>query len=124
MSASSVAPPPANGRPVNEVKKRAFELFGDRRSIMEVAKELDRAESTTKQYLLEFLGRERETDPTPWVTLTNYRRVYNALLETDSELLRPVFERLGEEVPYEEIRIVRICVGNGGRPEEVKSQIA
>jgi hypothetical protein len=77
---------------------------------------LGRAESTTQGYLVEFLAREGRSDPTPWVSPSDYEAIYGALLETETSRLTPVFEKLGEKISYESIRIVRACVENGGRP--------
>jgi ATP-dependent DNA helicase RecQ len=107
---------PGNGKTPSEAKKKAFELFGSNRSVQQVAQALGRAESTTQGYLVEFLAREGRSDPTPWVSPSDYEAIYGALLETETSRLTPVFEKLGEKISYESIRIVRACVENGGRP--------
>ena len=53
-----------------------------------------------------FVGERRPRNVSRWVDAATYARVSEALRATDSSALRPVFERLGGQVPYEVIRVV------------------
>jgi len=62
--------------------------------------------------LSQFLRHEQITDPSPWVDQATTKRVREAIDEVGGERLTPIFEQLGGEVPYDEIRIVANCLAN------------
>ncbi len=90
----------------------AFKHFREGRSIAETAEILSRAKSTVVGYLGAFLKHHEVIDPTPWVDEATTRRVEQAIEEAGGETLKPIYEQLGGEVSYEEIRIVATCVAN------------
>jgi len=124
--AMDVEPPPGaagssslEGTRVRSVKgslilQRAFSLFAEGRSLEEAARLLDRAVSTTLQYLVEYVACERLESPSPWVDETTFGRVVEAVREVGSERLKPVFEALGGSVPYDRIRVCVACLRNRG----------
>ncbi|HEX6987809.1 MAG TPA: helix-turn-helix domain-containing protein, partial [Planctomycetaceae bacterium] len=59
-----------------------------------------------------YLREERVTDPSPWVDAETAARIRDAASEAGTGLLRPIKERLGDDVPYEAIRIVVTCLQN------------
>ena len=81
-------------------------LFEQGRSIAEVAAEIGRAESTTGQYLSEWIVNRCPASIAPWVEPTIYEKVVAALRGSEDGRLRPVFEALGGAVDYETIRFV------------------
>jgi ATP-dependent DNA helicase RecQ len=87
-------------------RRRAFDLFGESRPLADVADAIGRAPSTTRQYLIDFIIETRPGDVGAWVAPTTYERVAGAARREGLGLLKPVFEALGGEVPYEDIRIV------------------
>jgi ATP-dependent DNA helicase RecQ len=91
----------------------AFPLFREGLSVEEIARRLGRAASTVQGYLTQYLRAERVTDPSPWVEPATVARVREAAEEVGTGMLRPIYERLGGEVPYEAIRVVAECVRNG-----------
>ena len=91
---------------VNLTKRRAFDLFDAGRSIAEVADELGRAPATVASYLGDYIAEARPPSVDPWVPAPLFRRISAAAKTTGSGLLRPVFEALGGQVPYDDIRIV------------------
>ncbi|MHC2066068.1 DNA helicase RecQ [Bremerella sp. T1] len=101
--------PPKNQSPK---LKDAFALFAKGKSVDEVAAIIGRANSTVQGYLEQFIREQKLEDPTAWVTGEVARQVEAAVEECGQRALRPVFEHLGEEVPYEEIRIVMACLQN------------
>ena len=48
-------------------KEEAFELFSKQRPIHEIAAKINRAESTTVKYLIEFIQQENISDPAAWI---------------------------------------------------------
>jgi ATP-dependent DNA helicase RecQ len=93
-------------------KQRAMELFQQGTSIEDVARQTERARSTTVQYLIDFIEQQAVSDPTHWMAADVYERICNAAKEHGSEMLKPIFEALGGEVAYEEIRIALACRRN------------
>ncbi len=81
-------------------------LFEQGLSIAEVAAEIGRAESTTGQYLSEWIVQRRPVSIAPWVAPETYARVAAALRGSEDGRLKPVFEALGGTVDYETIRLV------------------
>jgi len=90
----------------------AFPLFAAGKSIAEAAKELERAESTTYGYLDQYLRHERITDSSPWVDAATAERILAAIETVGGDRLKPIFEYLGSEISYNEIRIVANCLAN------------
>ncbi|RCS54917.1 DNA helicase RecQ [Bremerella cremea] len=101
--------PPKNQSPA---LKDAFTLFAKGKMVDEVAAIIGRANTTVQGYLEQFIREQKLEDPTAWVTGETARRVEAALEECGQRALRPIYEHLGEEVPYEEIRIVIACLQN------------
>ncbi|MGC1274498.1 MAG: DNA helicase RecQ [Planctomycetaceae bacterium] len=89
-----------------------FPLFREGLSVEQVAERQGRAVSTVQGYLADYLREERVTDPSPWVEAALADRIREAASETGLELLRPIKERLGDDVPYDAIRVVVECLRN------------
>ena len=90
----------------------AFPHFKAGLSIGETAQKLARAESTVRGYLGQFLRHEQITDPSPWVDEATVARVRSAMEEVEGKRLTPIFEHIGGEVSYDQIRIVITCLAN------------
>ncbi|MGI9427283.1 MAG: helix-turn-helix domain-containing protein, partial [Bythopirellula sp.] len=90
----------------------AFPHFKAGLSIAQTAERMARAESTVRGYLDQFLSHEQVTDPSPWVDDITTARVHEAVEAVGSGRLKPIFEHLGGEVAYEQIRIVARCLAN------------
>jgi hypothetical protein len=97
----------------NEAKERAFELFAQARSIQQVAAATNRAESTTVQYLCEFIQEEGVDDPTPWVNPQTAKKIQLAIQKVGSKQLKLIFDHLNGQVDYNTIRITLACLKNG-----------
>ncbi len=89
---------------MNASKERAFKLFEQNRTIDEVSTVIERATSTTCQYLEEFITTRKPASIAMWVDDATYDRVLGAIGE--EQRLKPIFEKLNGEVPYEAIRMV------------------
>lgn len=96
---------------MSDVKLKAFELFETKKSISEIAKQIDRANSTVATYLSEFIRERKLTDPTPWVATSTVAKIRDALNEVgDIERIGPVKRMLDKDISYEQIRIVVECI--------------
>ncbi len=102
----SIAPP----RPGN--REAAAALFRRGVSIEDAAASLGRALSTTAQYLADWISEERPTSIAPWISASDEARVRSALLQSEDGRLKPIFEALQGEVPYELIRLVKAQLQN------------
>jgi RecQ family ATP-dependent DNA helicase len=97
---------PANGRMVSLTRRRAFDLFREGKPLAQVAETIGRAPSTTFQYLVEWVQETAPADVSAWVPAERYWRVEAAVNDVGLGLLKPVFEALDGEVPYDDIRLV------------------
>ena len=115
--ASDVKPPP----PTSESTKAklpgasallAFPHFDAGLSVVETAKVLGRAESTTSGYLNEYIRHQKVVDYTRWVDQETGTKVEAAIESVGAGPLKPIFLALNEEVDYDKIRIVQSCLEN------------
>jgi ATP-dependent DNA helicase RecQ len=112
--AETVAAPKSN----SATKSMAFALFATGKSIEEVQQTTGRARSTTMQYLADFILVHRITDPSPWLDEGAFARICCAGLKVGTEKLKPIFDELGGEVPYDDIRLAIECLRNAGGTED------
>jgi len=91
---------------LNAGKQKAFDLFERGCTIEETASAIGRAVSTTLGYLVEFVNDRKPASVDPWVDARTYQRVMETARSSDTGLLKPIFEAMGGEVPYEQIRVV------------------
>jgi ATP-dependent DNA helicase RecQ len=99
------APPaPREGPSLNA--RAAFPLFQRGASIPDVMQRLGRARSTVAEYLCEFIRTERPASVEAWVDDGRYQQVVTAARRVGTGRLRPIFVALGEQVPYDDIRVV------------------
>ena len=90
--------------------RAAFRLFREGKSVQEVADCMSRATSTVSGYLGEFIRHDGVTDASPWVPAELLPRIDAAARKHGFEKLRPIFDELGGEVPYELIRPAVDCL--------------
>src|SRR5262245_1713380 len=83
----------------------AFSLFREGQSVAEVARLLDRAESTVTEYLCAYIHQERPAGIDPWVERATQERIAAAARVHGSQRLKPVFLALNQEVAYDAIRL-------------------
>lgn len=95
---------------VNANARAAFPLFDQGMTVQQVAEALGRAESTTLDYLEAYVRHHRITDPSRWVEPSLASRVRIAATYNDTGRLRPLYEALHGQVPYETLRIVLFCM--------------
>lgn len=107
-------------RPLSAAAVESFEYFKRGASVAEVAERMGRAVSTAGGYLDQYLRYEGITDPSPWVDPATAERIEQAIRQVGTRRLRPIFDQLQEEIPYELIRIVARCYEN--RHSEAQQQ--
>ena len=98
----------------NKAKQLAFDMFEQKLSIEEVAKSVNRAQSTTTQYLVEYIKREKINNPYPWVDEQTFGRIIEAVKQVGGDNMKPVFDFLNSEINYNQIRISFACLRNSG----------
>lgn len=95
-----------------EAKRRAFALFAQGLAVSEVARLIGRAPSTTVQYLTTYIDREHICSPIPWVDGNVFRRISDVTQAMGLERIKTIFEALGGNTPYDQIRISVACLRN------------
>jgi ATP-dependent DNA helicase RecQ len=84
----------------------AFRLFAQGRDVEHVAQAIGRARSTTCEYLGQYIAERRLERIDAWVDGPTYRRVAAAAATSEDGRLKPLFDQLGGEVPYDVLRLV------------------
>ncbi len=87
-------------------KLQAFELFDKGSSLDEVVAVTGRARGTVSAYLEDYVVERKPQSVAAWVQPELYRKIEDAAGEVGGSLLKPVFEALGGEVSYDDIRVV------------------
>ena len=98
-------------------RQRAFQLFLQGKSIDEVCQAVDRARSTTSQYLTDLIAEQGISDPTIWLDAEQFARIREAAKQHGHQRLKPLFEAFGGTVSYDDLRIAAACLRNAA-PEE------
>jgi ATP-dependent DNA helicase RecQ len=98
----------AKDRPSSSSSSRseAFRLFDQGRTLDQVAAATGRSRGTVSSYLEEYVDERRPESVAAWVPAALYDRIKATAVRLQGHLLKPVFEALNQEVPYDEIRIV------------------
>jgi ATP-dependent DNA helicase RecQ len=96
---------------ISDAKRHAFSMFERGASLDEAAAATGRARSTVASYLEEYVVTQRPESVDAWVAPEVYARIEAASAGLAGGLLRPVFEALGEEVSYDDIRVVMSHLG-------------
>ena len=105
-AAATVAPPKTSSRPPAQEKQLAMKLFGQQKSLEEVARQTGRAMSTVNNYLCDYIREEQPVSLDPWVLPDVYRLVSETIDRLQATALKPVFVALGETISYDQIRLV------------------
>ena len=90
----------------NSQKESAFSAFRRGDTIDAVMASTDRARATVLEYLCEFIRHDQPESVLPWVTEAVYGTVASAAEEVGTDRLRPIRERVGDAISYDEIRVV------------------
>jgi ATP-dependent DNA helicase RecQ len=112
-AAANPAPAPQPPRPAGPStvaaaarRQTAFVLFRERAAVPDVMHQLKLARSTVGDYLVQFVQTEAPTDISAWVPDDVYQEVAAAAQQVGTEKLKPIYQALGEQVPYDDIRLV------------------
>jgi ATP-dependent DNA helicase RecQ len=112
----SVSKPKARSN-LSKARLLAFKLFEQNLSIKEIAKSINRAESTTTQYLVEYIKQQKIKGPCPWVDERTFRLIVDAAKQIGGERIKPIFDFLKGKADYTQIRISLACFRNMERGE-------
>jgi ATP-dependent DNA helicase RecQ len=107
-----VEPRKPSARP-NPARDLAFNLFRQGAVVEDVMHQTGRGRSTVMDYLCDFIRETRPASLSAWVPQATYQRVVAAARQVGTERLKPIFITLGEQVPYDDIRVVLSHLGNG-----------
>ncbi|MCZ6836143.1 MAG: RecQ family ATP-dependent DNA helicase [Planctomycetota bacterium] len=97
---------PKPQRKTNPQRGMAFGMFEKGASVTQVANMISRAESTTLKYLEQFIEERKPEDISEWVDDGLYAKIAEAFDEVGMNLLKPIRQRVGEDVSYEHIKLV------------------
>jgi ATP-dependent DNA helicase RecQ len=87
-------------------KEAAFTMFAQGHGVEHVAQAIGRARSTTVGYLSQYIAEQRPERIDAWVDEPTYHRVAAAAATSEDGRLKPLFDRLAGEVPYDMIRLI------------------
>ncbi|MEQ1821789.1 MAG: RecQ family ATP-dependent DNA helicase [Fimbriimonadaceae bacterium] len=82
-------------------------LFAKRMPLHEIAEKVGLRPTTVAGHLETWIKVHRPQDVTAWVSEENAKRIRQALSASEDGRLRPIYEALKEEIPYDEIRVVK-----------------
>ncbi len=102
----------------NPASLGSFEFFSQGMTVEDVASKLDRAISTTHGYLQDYIRHRNISDASRWVDSETIKKVRAAIDQVGIGPLKPIFVALGEQVSYDQIRIVLECAKNEVRDAE------
>ncbi len=84
--------------------------FAKGQSIEAIQQETGLAASTISQYLSEYVRDHPNTDVTPWVSSGVIERVQSVINLSEDGRLKPIYEALNAEVPYDQIRLAMSAI--------------
>jgi ATP-dependent DNA helicase RecQ len=90
----------------NAQRVLAFTQFRQGAAIEDVMHQTGRARATICDYLTEYIREEKPRSIAVWVAEGVYQRVAMAARRVGMERLKPIFIELGEQVSYDDIRLV------------------
>jgi ATP-dependent DNA helicase RecQ len=90
----------------NAQRTQAFGLFRTGAVIEDVMHQTGRSRSTIVDHLCDYIREERPAVIRPWVDDTVYQRVAAAARQFGVDRLKPIFIALGEQISYDDIRLV------------------
>jgi ATP-dependent DNA helicase RecQ len=106
MDCSSVLPPTPAAAEITARHAPVFQLFRKQASIDDVMRQMNYQRSTVFGYLSDYIRCEKPTSIETWVPRAVYQRVQEAARQVGMQRLKPIYLALGEQVPYDEIRLV------------------
>jgi ATP-dependent DNA helicase RecQ len=95
----------------NAVKETARRMFGEGATLEEVVQATGRARSTVSEYLAQFITETRPVSVDVWVAPEVYARIADVAGTLEEVKLKPIYEKLGGTVSWEEIRVTLTHMG-------------
>jgi ATP-dependent DNA helicase RecQ len=90
----------------NPQRDLALAQFREGATVEDVMHQTGRARPTVVDYLCEHIREEKPRSLNPWVSTAVYDRVAMAARQVGTERLKPIYVHLGEQVSYDDIRLV------------------
>lgn len=87
-------------------KSITIPMLREGKSFDEIAAKAGITPGTAASHLMELMETEAISSIDPWVSEATQRRILAAAEEVGRERLKPIFEHLNQEVPYEYLRLV------------------
>jgi ATP-dependent DNA helicase RecQ len=91
---------------LSPAKDHAFKMFANGATVLDVAASLERSSSTVSGYLCDFIESTKPSSIAHWVVPATYQAVAGAADVVGRRRLKPIFDRLEGNVPYDDIRLV------------------
>jgi len=104
---TAAAPPPRTGV-INGTAAISLEFYQAGKSVAEIAKSRDLAESTIEGHLAQAIENGAKLDTRGFYSAGEEREMQAALEGYDEPALKPVFEQLGGRISYGKLRLYRI----------------
>ena len=108
--------------PPSAAAVQSFALFDEGLSVEQVAQRLERALSTTHQYLESHIHHRRIADASRWMPRREFDQIEVIAQYAGTERLKPIFEALHGRVSYDKIRIAVACLANRPPGENRQAQ--
>jgi ATP-dependent DNA helicase RecQ len=104
----AAAPPKARSETprMQNDRKQAYELFREQRSVEAVVERTGWGKAKVYTHLAEYVNDERPASVSAWVADDVYQRVATAARRFGMDRLKPIYVALGEQVTYDDIRLV------------------
>jgi len=100
------------GKAIPTTARASYPMFREGRHPAEVAASLSVAERTARDYLCYFIHECKPKSIRSWIDAETEAKITRAAEENGTERMRPIFEALQEQVPYDQIRLVLTFLGN------------
>jgi ATP-dependent DNA helicase RecQ len=107
----SAAPPPTP-QGGSAAKQQAWQLFEQNKTLEEVAGIINRATSTTQNYLVEFILAHGITEPGNWIEAEAFEQIREAAQRLGVEKLKPIHDEFQGAITFDQIRIALACLRN------------
>ncbi|HLW64951.1 MAG TPA: DNA helicase RecQ [Gemmataceae bacterium] len=101
-----LAAPPLEEIARNSKQAVYFDLFEQRLPLKEICRRTALTQGTIVKHLCEYIEAARPESIREWVSDATYAKIIDVLPQTGDEKLKPIFDALGERVPYDAIKLV------------------
>jgi ATP-dependent DNA helicase RecQ len=109
LESAAPTPQPEGG---STAKQQAWKLFEQNKTLEEVAGIINRATSTTQNYLCEFIQAHGITDASTWMEPAIFEQIREAAQRLGTEKLTPIHHEFQGAMTFDQIRIALACLRN------------